>query len=125
MPERKRLPGIDWTKLGSSVSEVVMIVLGDHYGLYGRILPADTDLIDDLGSDWVDLEEVLMTMEELFTLRFDPAVSSTVRTVADVVTLVERGLGLQPNSNESQGSGRASSGPLDRQVEGSACGKSN
>jgi acyl carrier protein len=76
------------------------------------------EVTDDLESDWVDLEEVLMTMEELFTLRFDPAASSTVRTVADVVALVERGLGLQPNSNESQGSGRASSEPLDRQVEG-------
>jgi hypothetical protein len=49
-------------------------------------------------SDWVDLEEVLMTMEELFTLFpliLRPALR--VRTVADVVALVQRGLGRQPD----------------------------
>jgi hypothetical protein len=90
------MAGIDWTKLGTSVSAVVMTVIGDQFRLYGRVLPLSTDLAADLGSE-DDLEklEVLMTMEELFSLRFDPNVRMSVRTVGDVVTLVEEGLALQ------------------------------
>src|SRR5438105_3311584 len=84
------MPGIDWTKLGPSVSEVAMIVIGDQFRLYGRVLPLSMDLFADLGSE-DDLEklEVLMTMEELFNLRFDPNVVKSVRTVGDVVSVVE------------------------------------
>ena len=96
------MAGIDWTKLGASISDVVMTVVGDHYGLYGRILPADTDLVDDLGSDYVDLAEVVMTMEELFGVRFDPVDSAAVRTLADVVSLVTHELTLQRISSSLQ-----------------------
>jgi acyl carrier protein len=94
------MSGIDWTKLGTSVSEVVMTVVGDHYGLYGRILAPGTDLVSDLGSDDIDIAEVLMTMEELFSLRFDPPESASVRTVGNIVSIVEKGLALQRNSSE-------------------------
>lgn len=94
------MAGIDWTKLGASVSAVVMTVIGDQFRLYGRVLPLTTDLYADLGSqDDMEKMEVLMTMEELFSLRFDPNVSKSVRTVGDVVSLVEEGLALQQTSS--------------------------
>jgi acyl carrier protein len=97
--------GIDWHKLGASVSAVVKTVIGDQFRLYGRVLPEETDLIADLGSvDDIEVLEVLMTMEELFNLRFDPEVTNSIRTVGDVVTLVERELeDLQRNSSASPG----------------------
>ena len=94
------MPGIDWTKLGASVSAVVMTVIGDQFRLYGRVLPLSTDLLADLGSeDDIEKLEVLMTMEELFSLRFEPNVIKSVRTVGDVVSLVEEGLALQEISS--------------------------
>ncbi|MGE5287129.1 MAG: acyl carrier protein [Micromonosporaceae bacterium] len=94
------MAGIDWTRLGASVSAVVMTVIGDQFRLYGRVLPLTTDLFADLGSeDDIEKMEVLMTMEELFSLRFDPNVSKSVRTVGDVVSLVEEGLALQQTSS--------------------------
>jgi acyl carrier protein len=90
------MAGIDWTRLGASVEAVVMTVIGDQFRLYGRVLPLDTDLVTDLGSeDDIEKMEVLMTMEELFSLRFDLNASKSVRTVGDVVTLVEERLALQ------------------------------
>ena len=88
---------IDWTRFGASVPAVVMTVIGDQFRLYGRVLPPSTDLVTDLGSvDDLEVLEVLMTMEELFDLRFDPGVSRSVRTVGDVVSIVEGELaGLQ------------------------------
>lgn len=77
-----------------------MTVIGDQFRLYGRVLPLTTDLYADLGSqDDMEKMEVLMTMEELFSLRFDPNVSKSVRTVGDVVSLVEEGLALQQTSS--------------------------
>jgi hypothetical protein len=97
-PTRRRatgMTGIDWTRLGASVSAVVMTVIGDQFRLYGRVLPLSTDLVAGLGSeDDIEKMEVLMTMEELFGLRFDPNVSKSIRTVGDVVSLVEEGLDL-------------------------------
>jgi acyl carrier protein len=96
------MAGIDWTKLGASVPAVVMTVIGDQFRLYGRVLPLSTDLVADLGSeDDIEKLEVLMTMEELFGLRFGPNVATSVRTVGDVVSLVEEGLALQGNSSAS------------------------
>jgi len=86
---------VDWTKFGASVSAVVMTVIGDQFRLYGRVLPQDTDLVTDLGTiDDIEIHEVLMTMEELFSLRFEAGASRSIRTVGDVVDLVERQLGM-------------------------------
>lgn len=83
------MAGIDWTKFGASVSAVVMTVIGDQFRLYGRVLPPETDLVTDLGAvDDLEVLEVLMTMEELFDVRFDTSATRSIRTVGDVVALV-------------------------------------
>ncbi len=84
----------DWRRFGT-VRDAVVTIIGDHYGLYGRILPLDTDLMADLDSDEIDRLEVLMTMEEVFDVRFDQAAQAGVRTVGDVLALVEATLADQ------------------------------
>jgi acyl carrier protein len=82
---------IDWTKFGASVPAVVMTIIGDQFRLYGRVLPPETDLFTDLGAvDDLEVIEVLMTMEELFDIRFDPNTTRSIKTIGDVVTLVTR-----------------------------------
>jgi acyl carrier protein len=79
----------NWTRFGGTVRDAVLAVIGDHYGIYGQILDETTDLVVDLGSDGIDKLEVLMMMEELFGVRFDRMVGPSVRTIGDVLTLVE------------------------------------
>ena|SRR5215469_2497210 len=97
------MAGLDWRRFGVSVPEVVKTVIGDQYRLYGRVLPDETDLFSDLGAvDAIEVTEVLMTMEELFSLRFAPETTTRVRTAGHVVDLVEAELArLQPNSSTS------------------------
>lgn len=92
------MAGYDWRMLGDA-REAVVTVIGDHYGLYGRMLPPETTLVEDLGSDDIDKLEVLMTVEELFGLRFDEASRTAIRTVGDVITLVEGSIAARGNSS--------------------------
>jgi acyl carrier protein len=84
-----------WRKLNTfegTVREAALTVIGDHYGVYGRLLRLDTDLYSDLNSDSITCAELLMTLEELFDVRFDPCAADQVRTVADVIDLVDQAL---------------------------------
>jgi acyl carrier protein len=93
------VPGYDWRRLGTARGAVVTII-GDHYGLYGRGLSPDIDLADHLGSDDVDKGEVLMTIEELFDVRFDHATRAAVRTVGDIIELVDAALAQRAPSQD-------------------------
>jgi acyl carrier protein len=84
----------DWRRYGS-VPEAIVTVIGDHYGLYGRVLPLDTDLSQDLGTDELDRLEVLITIEELFDIRLDRSAQASIRTIRDLVAMVE--LALAPS----------------------------
>lgn len=84
----------DWRRFGS-VPEAVAATVGDYYGLYGRFLPLDTDLGVDLGSDDFDRLEVIMTVEELFDVRFDAAARNSIRILRDLVARVEDALAQQ------------------------------
>jgi acyl carrier protein len=64
-------------------------VIGDHYGVPARSLSRDTHLAGDLGADEIDSREVLMTLEELFEVYFDPNPGAIrVETVGDAIDLV-------------------------------------
>jgi acyl carrier protein len=82
----------DWRRFGS-IPEAVAATVGDYYGLYGRLLPLDTDLSRHLGSDDFDRLEVIMAVEELFDVRFGVSDRAAIRTLRDLVTRVEEALG--------------------------------
>jgi acyl carrier protein len=89
-----------WAHLGT-VREAVLKVVGDHYGLYGRVLVDDLELEADLGSDRLDKLEVLMTMEELFDIYFSECVPEAVVTVGDLIHAVEDALGPLASGHRS------------------------
>ncbi len=81
-----------WRQLGVP-ADAVLKVIGDHYGVPARSLSRDTHLARDLGADAIDAGEVLMTLEELFEVYFDPGLgASRVETVGDAIDLVEKTL---------------------------------
>jgi acyl carrier protein len=108
----------DWTVLAETLPEAVATVIGDHYGLYGRVLPFDTDLLRDLGSDAIDVLEILMTLEECFDVYFDPPDRRRVQTIGDAVELVERALSdRERGASGSQGERKVQS-PQSRRTTG-------
>ena len=81
-----------WRQLGVP-ADAVLKVIGDHYGVPARSLSRDTHLARDLGADEIDTREVLMTLEELFKVYFDPNPGAIrVETVADAIDLVLKAL---------------------------------
>lgn len=77
-----------WRQLGTP-ADAVLKVIGDHYGVPARSLSRDTHLARDLGADEIDTREVLMTLEELFEVYFDPDPDAVrVETVGDAIDLV-------------------------------------
>lgn len=84
-------PPAFWKQLGT-VREAVQTIVGDHYGLYGRVLRDNLALEEDLGSDRLDKLEILMTMEELFGVYFEESVPESVVTIGDLVAAVEDAL---------------------------------
>ena len=84
-------PDTEWTRLGT-IREAVVKVIGDHYGLYGRVLRLDLELERDLGSDRLDKLEILMTLEELFDVYFSPVAAERASTIGDVIVIVEEAL---------------------------------
>jgi acyl carrier protein len=108
----------DWSALAETIPEAVATVIGDHYGLYGRVLPFDTDLFRDLGSDAIDVLEILMTLEECFDVYFDPSERRRVQTVGDAVALVESALSVRGRrASGSQGERKVQS-PQSRRTIG-------
>ena len=79
----------------------------------------DTEL-QDLGSDAFDKLEVLMTMEELFSLYFQPTDRVGITTVGDIVALVERSLAEQHSRDAQAALKRAAGGsaPVGRTERG-------
>jgi acyl carrier protein len=81
-----------WRQLGVP-ADAVLTVIGDHYGVPARSLSRDTHLARDLGTDAIDTQEVLMTLEELFEVYFDPDLGvDRVETVGDAIDLVQEAL---------------------------------
>lgn len=60
-------------------------MIGDHYGLYGRLLDPQTSLYD-LGADDVDYLEVIMTLEELLGYSLVPLPVDPPRKVGEIIS---------------------------------------
>ena len=53
-----------------------------------KVTPA-AGIVKDLGEDSLDVVEMLMSLEEEFGITVDEDKAATIRTVADVVALIE------------------------------------
>ena len=49
----------------------------------------EKEVVKDLGADSLDVVEMLMSLEEEFGISVDEDKAATIRTVADVVALIE------------------------------------
>lgn len=79
------------------IDDLVSLV-ADHFGLYGRLLTFDTDLRRDLEADDIDRREVLLTIEELFQIRFQENEMRDLSRFAEIIEAIER---VRSQTNES------------------------
>ncbi|MDR1082750.1 MAG: acyl carrier protein [Coriobacteriales bacterium] len=69
--------------------EVVKRVLVDQLNVDEEEVTLAAAINDDLGADSLDAVELIMSLEEEFDLTIEAAAAESLKTVGDVVTLVD------------------------------------
>ena len=69
--------------------ETVKKVLAAQLEVDPELITADTDIMDDLGADSLDLVELVMSLEEHYDIVLTDDKTANVRTVGQVVEMRE------------------------------------
>lgn len=64
-------------------------ILDEQLGLDGSKIKPESDIIEDLGADSLDVVEIVMAVEEEIGVEIDDEECERVRTVQQLVTLID------------------------------------
>ena len=72
------------------VLEKIKAILADQFDVEADSITADTNLVDDLGADSLDLVDMLMSLEDEFNIGEVPdEMVEKIHTVGQLVTYIE------------------------------------
>ena len=75
------------------VLEKIKALLADQFDIDADSITADTDLVDDLGADSLDLVDMLMSLEDEFSIGEVPdEMVEKIHTVGQLVTYIEENM---------------------------------
>ena len=66
----------------------VTAIVGDQLGVDRAALVPEANLLDDLGADSLDVVELVMALEEEFSIEVPDDDVENIRTIQDIVTYV-------------------------------------
>jgi acyl carrier protein len=75
--------------MADSTYDIVKKVLVDGLGVSDGEITMEADINDDLGADSLDAVELIMSLEDECGIEIDPAQAQAIKTVGDLVTLVD------------------------------------
>jgi acyl carrier protein len=71
------------------VLEKVKMILANQFDVGEDAITADTNIMEDLGADSLDVVDMLMSLEDEFDVEIPDEEIEKMRTVADVVAYIE------------------------------------
>ncbi len=71
------------------VFEKIKSILAEQFDVDEGMLTMTTDIADDLGADSLDVVEVLMSIEDEFTVEIPDEAIEEIKTIGDLVTYIE------------------------------------
>lgn len=75
------------------VLEKVIEILSSQFDVDAENITADTNIVDDLGADSLDLVDMLMSLEDEFNIGEVPdEMVEKIRTVGQLVTYIEENM---------------------------------
>ena len=75
------------------VLEKVIAILSAQFDVDADAITAETDIVDDLGADSLDLVDMLMSLEDEFNIGEVPdEMVEKIRTVGQLVTYIEENM---------------------------------
>ena len=69
--------------------EKIAEVLADQLGIDRSKITLESRIVEDLGADSLDVVELLMSLEEKYSITVSDDEAGSIRTVADIVKLIE------------------------------------
>ena len=69
--------------------EKVVTLLGEQLGVDKDKITAGSDVVKDLGADSIDVVQLLMAMEDEFGVTVTEDDASNLKTVEDIVSLID------------------------------------
>ena len=72
------------------MKEKVFAIIAEHFDVDPATLTVDTDLVETLHADSLDLVELIMAFEEGFDLLIPDEVALGVKTIGDVLDYIEK-----------------------------------
>ena len=76
----------------SEVFDKVKEIIVEHLGVDDSTVTMDAALVEDLKADSLDTVEMVMTLEEEFSVEIEDADAEGLKTVGDVVRFIEERL---------------------------------
>ena len=76
----------------SEVFDNVKEIIVEHLGVDDSTVTMDAALVEDLKADSLDTVEMVMTLEEEFSVEIEDADAEGLKTVGDVVRFIEERL---------------------------------
>lgn len=74
------------------VLEKIRLILSNQFDVDVETITAETNIMEDLGADSLDVVDMLMSLEDEFDVEIPDEEIEKMRTVADVVAYVEEHL---------------------------------
>ena len=71
------------------VSEKIIALLADQFGKDESEISLTMDIAEDLGADSLDVVELLMSIEDEFSMEMPEEEIENIKTVGDLVTYIE------------------------------------
>lgn len=72
------------------MKEKVLAIIGEHFEVDPATLSEQTNLVEELHADSLDLVELIMAFEEGFDVSIPDEVALSVKTIGDVVAYLEK-----------------------------------
>ncbi len=77
-------------KGGIAVFEKIKAIIVEELGIDPEDVRPESNFVDDLGADSLDIVELVMALEDAFDITVSDEQAQTLKTVGDVVAFIEK-----------------------------------
>ncbi len=71
------------------IQQKVFDIIADHFDMDKASLSLDTNLVENIHADSLDLVELIMAFEDGFSITIPDEVALSVKTIGDIVRYIE------------------------------------
>ncbi|MDR1477389.1 MAG: acyl carrier protein [Planctomycetaceae bacterium] len=74
----------------SAVADEVIKIIANRFGVDEATITHETDIMNDLGADSLDIAELLIEFEEKLSVSIDESEVQSLTTAGDIIAYVEK-----------------------------------